>query len=381
MISLHKYILTDADIDYINNMESVINLKTKFNNSNSRIMKVNVALPIDMIHKINNTFNIEVTTVPITIIKGNTAPHIDTGNLLFDYTYLIYITDSSGELVLDDKPYLIEKNTGFKFSEGIRHETINTGDSIRMLIGPMDNYGNAVGFPQGIIYYETLEMAQTEPDFWENRLGYGHNYTLELNVVDRNNNPLTFVNGIRWKINDIVGDINIGDFSNFSYFAGDEIDTFIEDGGNYSAYRVYPFEYTAGEICFVAGTPITTDQGIIEIDKIDITKHTINKKPIVAITKTISKEEFLVTFKKDSLGKNCPTKKVTVSETHKVLHNGELKKAITLVDNHKIKKKPYKGEFLYNILLDTYSVVNVNGMTCETLDPKNEIAQTYINKK
>ncbi len=59
------------------------------------------------------------------------------------------------------------------------------------------------------------------------------------------------------------------------------------------------------------------------------------------------------------------------------MHNGELKKALSLVNNDKIRKKPYRGQFLYNILMDTYSVVSVNGMICETLDPNNEIAKNY----
>lgn len=55
-------------------------------------------------------------------------------------------------------------------------------------------------------------------------------------------------------------------------------------------------------ICFPAGTPVTTDQGNISIENVDPNKHTINNKPIVKITKTISTDKYLICFKKNSLG-------------------------------------------------------------------------------
>ena len=63
-------------------------------------------------------------------------------------------------------------------------------------------------------------------------------------------------------------------------------------------------------ICFPANTPITTDQGIIPIDKINTKFHTINGNKIIAITKTISKDKHLVCFDKHSLKINYPNKKI-----------------------------------------------------------------------
>ena len=43
-----------------------------------------------------------------------------------------------------------------------------------------------------------------------------------------------------------------------------------------------------------------------------------------------------------------------------------------------VHKVPYNNnELLYNILLDEYTTVNVNGLICETLHPNNIIAQIY----
>jgi uncharacterized delta-60 repeat protein len=60
-------------------------------------------------------------------------------------------------------------------------------------------------------------------------------------------------------------------------------------------------------ICFPAGTPVLTDQGYIAIDEIIPEINTINNKPIIAITKTITKDDKIVCFEKNSLGKNMPS--------------------------------------------------------------------------
>ena len=42
-----------------------------------------------------------------------------------------------------------------------------------------------------------------------------------------------------------------------------------------------------------------------------------------------------------------------------------------------IYKIKYNGDILYNILMDNYSVMNVNNLTCETLDPNSIIGKLY----
>jgi hypothetical protein len=68
------------------------------------------------------------------------------------------------------------------------------------------------------------------------------------------------------------------------------------------------------DICFVKNTPIETDQGIIPIYKIDPKLHTINNKKVVAITKSIAEEKYLVCFEKNSLGENIPNTRTIVSK-------------------------------------------------------------------
>jgi hypothetical protein len=134
-------------------------------------------------------------------------------------------------------------------------------------------------------------------------------------------------------------------------------------------------------ICFPRGTPIQTDQGLIAIDKIDNTLHSINNKPIVSITQTITDEPYLVCFEKHSLGYNYPSQKTIMSKQHRVFFNGSMIPAHTFIGNFKnIKKVKYNGELLYNVLMNNHSTMKVNNMLCETLDPNHKVAKLYRNK-
>jgi len=135
-------------------------------------------------------------------------------------------------------------------------------------------------------------------------------------------------------------------------------------------------------ICFPAGTPIQTDQGIIPIHKIITGKHTLDKKPIRHVTKTTISDEYLVSFAKGSLGTNCPSEKTVMTKNHKVFFNGEMKEADDLLYGTAVYKTKYRGEILYNILLDEPYFMRVNNLICETLHPDNMIAKyTRLSKE
>jgi hypothetical protein len=136
-----------------------------------------------------------------------------------------------------------------------------------------------------------------------------------------------------------------------------------------------------GNICFLAGTPIQTNQGQIPIEKLNPKIHTIRGKTIVAITKTITPDDSLICFEANSLGTNLPSQKTVISMNHKIFYQGKMTKAKYFVGNAGIYKIPYKQETLYNVLLDSHDKMIVNNMICETLDPRNTIAQLYMSLK
>jgi hypothetical protein len=78
-------------------------------------------------------------------IKGDTSPHVDVGASQFENTYLLYLNDSPGELIVDSQTYPIEANTAFVFNEGLSHETQHTTSQPRLLLGPMNELAQPVG--------------------------------------------------------------------------------------------------------------------------------------------------------------------------------------------------------------------------------------------
>ena len=130
-------------------------------------------------------------------------------------------------------------------------------------------------------------------------------------------------------------------------------------------------------ICFPAGTPITTNQGTVPIEKINPEIHTIRNKPIVGITRTVTQDKSVVCFEKDSLGSNIPSQQTIMSKNHGILHNGKLRKAEVFVGNDNITKVAYNGEILYNVLMEGPDKMIVNNLICETLHPENKIAKLY----
>jgi hypothetical protein len=130
-------------------------------------------------------------------------------------------------------------------------------------------------------------------------------------------------------------------------------------------------------VCFPAGTPVSTDQGVVPIEQLDKSVHTIRGKPIVALTKTLSRDSYLVCFEPDSFCPGLPEKRTIMSKEHAVMYKGAWTKARKLVQSGIGKKTKNHGHPLYNILLEEEGVCVVNGLLCETLHPQSGMARLY----
>ena len=131
-------------------------------------------------------------------------------------------------------------------------------------------------------------------------------------------------------------------------------------------------------ICFPKGTPVKTDQGEIAIDKLDHKTNTIRGRKIVAVTQTLSDEQAIICFEKDSIKQNIPSQRTVISQNHKVFYNGEMIKAKHFAEHFEnVKYMDYNGETLYNVLLEEHDKMIVNNLICETLHPNNPVAQVY----
>jgi hypothetical protein len=67
-----------------------------------------------------------------------------------------------------------------------------------------------------------------------------------------------------------------------------------------------------------------------------------------------------------------------MTDSHEVFCHGKMRKAIECMEfSENIYKVKYRGEILYNVLMEKHDKMMVNNLTCETLHPENPIAKIY----
>jgi hypothetical protein len=158
MSSAIHNIFSDAQLEYLIHHPNVVNAKNNIECSVNRTQGVvyfKIPLTEDIQSSLSAHFGIDFTCVseiPMRWIKGDTAPHIDSGSSKFNTTYLAYLTDSAGAFIIDNESYDITSNTAYIFNEGVIHKTEGTGTTARLLLGPMNEFAQSVG---AAIYYYT----------------------------------------------------------------------------------------------------------------------------------------------------------------------------------------------------------------------------------
>ena len=168
-------ILSPSEINDIVNHPVVQTHKAQL--SNTDVVKFSLPLAPDIRDKLSARLGISLssrTTIPMRWIKGDTQPHIDRGESHFTKTHLVYLTSSSGSLVIDGQAYPIHAGDAHIFSEGLEHFTINTGTTERLLLGPMSETGFGVGATVRIKYFESRADAEND----NNGIGWD-NYTVQ----------------------------------------------------------------------------------------------------------------------------------------------------------------------------------------------------------
>jgi hypothetical protein len=135
------------------------------------------------------------------------------------------------------------------------------------------------------------------------------------------------------------------------------------------------------DICFLSGSNVKTDQGLVAIENIDKSIHTIRGKKIFCLTKTKILGKYLIKIKKGALCNNVPDKDTIISGNHKIFYKSVMipaKKLVNIVNG--VEKILYNNEILYNILLEKYDIMIVNNMITETLHPGNIVSIINILK-
>jgi hypothetical protein len=160
MSCIYSNVLSKEDIEYLNTRPEVLAAKDSLDTRTSGMVYFSVPITESIRATVQARFGLGVgASIPMRWIKGDTAPHVDVGASPFEKTYLLYLNDSPGEMVIDSQRYPIEANSGFIFNEGLSHETVHTENVPRLLLGPMNELAEPVGAPS-TRYYIRLKLPE-----------------------------------------------------------------------------------------------------------------------------------------------------------------------------------------------------------------------------
>ena len=176
MSVIYRNVFSNEELDYLNNHPKVLEAKVSLDSMPSGMIYFSVPIN-NLIHTTLRSrlgLNLSIDSqIPMRWVKGDATPHVDVGTSNFQNTYLLYLNDSPGNLIVDSQSYPILSNTGFVFNEGLSHETQYTENVPRLLLGPMNELAEPVG-AVSIIYYPTEVDALN----YTNALGYGNSFTV-----------------------------------------------------------------------------------------------------------------------------------------------------------------------------------------------------------
>jgi len=218
---INSYLLPNLDISYFLNLPEVIKAKEKIDSQVKGSVYFTINLDSSIKSTLYQTLGIDISSIdeiPMRWIKGDTHPHIDKSIRSFDKTYLVYLTDNQGKLIINGNSYPISKGSAYVFSEGLTHETTGTGNVPRLLLGPMSEIGISVGSgisrPGGTtIYFRQngidIEYSIDNQSSW---ISIGNNYPISIN----NSNTSAGVLKIEF-VNDITFN-DIGSLGIYKYF-------------------------------------------------------------------------------------------------------------------------------------------------------------------
>ena len=174
MASIYTNVLSNEELRYLNSLPEVLTAKASLDSRPSGMVYFSIPVSDSIRNALQARFGLNLSvgsSIPMRWIKGDSSPHVDVGPSNFQNTYLVYLNDSPGELIIDSESYAIEANTGFVFNEGIEHKTQNTDNVPRLLLGPMNEFAEPVGATY-IHYYPT----QADALAGTNTLGYSVTY-------------------------------------------------------------------------------------------------------------------------------------------------------------------------------------------------------------
>jgi len=270
MTYIYTNVLSYEELHYLNNLPEVLAAKNSLDSRLSGMVYFSVTITDSIRVTLEKRFGLDLSgcsSIPMRWIKGDTAPHVDVGSSNFQNTYLLYLNDSPGELIVDSQSYPIQANTGVVFNEGLSHKTQYTENIPRLLLGPMNEFAEPVGANK-IYYYATYNDAINTI----NEIGFGPDYNFTVGLGG------PFGGYTSWRI----APSNGGTSSQSAVYQNGSI---LNSDGNYYLYPSAP--------CFLEGSTILCQVDGVEtyIPIEQLKKGTLVKtaldgyKPVVLIGK------------------------------------------------------------------------------------------------
>jgi len=176
-MSTYSNVLSNEELNYLNNHHEVLLAKSSLDNRTSGMVYFSIPITESIRTTLQSRFGLhlpESSSIPMRWIKGDSRPHIDVGASNFQNTYLLYLNDSPGNLIINSQSYPIQANTGFIFNEGLSHETQHTENVPRLLLGPMNELLEPVGGTV-TLYFSSENDALNDP---LNPIAQYGNYTI-----------------------------------------------------------------------------------------------------------------------------------------------------------------------------------------------------------
>jgi len=141
-------VLTESDIHLMSHDITVITALNTLKNGTANEIRFTVNLENPVKYSLKRRMALDlygIDEIPMRWLRGDMPPQTDTGADPFLNTYIVYLTDSRGVLIVDGEEMLIRKGSGVIFRQGLVHETRGTGHEPRLLLGPMSEHGFPVG--------------------------------------------------------------------------------------------------------------------------------------------------------------------------------------------------------------------------------------------